>query len=105
MSLSWRGRYTWQEVKMRKKNVKLGNSTHKNFIKKSVHFHVGSLSNPEDIQKVVQFQQNTRTSVPQYLVGTYQWVVNTAFGVLRNFATYPGKSLPSQKSQQRKMVL
>ncbi|GBL80568.1 hypothetical protein AVEN_225259-1 [Araneus ventricosus] len=105
MSLIWGGRYTQQKVKMRKKNVKLKNSTHKVFIKKSVHFHVCSLSSPEDIQPEVQFQQNARTSVIQHLVGRYQWVVNAAFEVLRKFATCPGKCLPSQKSQQRKMVI
>ncbi|GBN66866.1 hypothetical protein AVEN_202095-1 [Araneus ventricosus] len=51
------------------KNVKLENRTHKDFIKKSVHFHVGSLSKPKDIQQVVLFQQNARTSVLQNLVG------------------------------------
>ncbi|GBL74248.1 hypothetical protein AVEN_235250-1 [Araneus ventricosus] len=65
---------------MYKKNVKLENITHKVFIKKSVHFEVGSLSNPEDIQPVIQFQQNARTSVPQHLVGRCQWVGNAAFG-------------------------
>ncbi|GBL77300.1 hypothetical protein AVEN_41743-1 [Araneus ventricosus] len=30
---------------------------------------MGPLSNREDIQPVVQFQQNARTSVPQHLVG------------------------------------
>ncbi|GBM80524.1 hypothetical protein AVEN_94568-1 [Araneus ventricosus] len=46
--------------------------------------------NPEDIQPIDQLQQNARTSVPQHLVGRYQWVVNAAFGVSRNFATCPG---------------
>ncbi|GBM96487.1 hypothetical protein AVEN_13963-1 [Araneus ventricosus] len=30
-----------------------------------MHFHVGSLSSPEDIQPVVQFHQNARTSMAQ----------------------------------------
>ncbi|GBL99793.1 hypothetical protein AVEN_162808-1 [Araneus ventricosus] len=105
MSLIWRGRYTYQKVKKHKKDVKLENSTHKVFIKKLVHFQVGSLSSPEDFQPVVLFQENARTSVPQHLVGRYRWVVNAEFGVLHNFATCPSKCLPSQKSQQRKMVI
>ncbi|GBN23151.1 hypothetical protein AVEN_71596-1 [Araneus ventricosus] len=46
-----------------------------------------------------------KTCINPSLVGRYQLLVNVTFGVLRNFATFPGKCSPSQKSQQRKMVL